>query len=152
MKIAILFVVLFHSAMAVTQDADPSSYEIHEATLCLGDSMEMGNKIIKFSEVVSDSRCPKGLGITCIWAGEVKVLVEFYENGKLKGDKIVTASNVLMEEDYSVSSDISIAGFFNVNELNIKGIGVFPYPEGSERIAPEEYKLNLKISEKLQSD
>ena len=152
MKIAILILVLFHSAMAIKQDPEPSSYEIHEATLCIGDRLEMGNKLIKFVEVVSDSRCPKGKGITCMWAGEVEVLVEFYENGKLKGDKIVTASNVLMEEDYSISSDISIAQFFNVQELDIKGVEVFPYPDGSERIAPEEYKLKLKVLEKLPSD
>jgi hypothetical protein len=44
---------------------------------------------IKFVEVVSDSRCPKGA--TCIWAGEASCLVELTSGGATV-EKVLTQS------------------------------------------------------------
>lgn len=161
MKISIFFLALFHSVFILVQDPEPANYNIHNASLCIGDMMQLGDKSIKFKEVVSDSRCPKAEGITCIWAGEVRVLVELYENGEFKGEKIITGSDVLEEEIYVAgeikenrivtSVNISIAEFFNMENLVIKSISVSPYPR-SGKISPEEYSLNLKISERLATD
>lgn len=140
MKIAIFFLVLFHSVLMIGQDPEPSKYNIHNANLCVGDALMFGDKSIRFKKVVSDSRCPKGNAITCIWAGEVKVLVEFYENGEFKGEKIIAGSN------------ISVGKFFDVKDLEISGVNVLPYPELGRKITPEEYSLNLKISEKVETD
>lgn len=137
MKIAIFFLVLFHYGMLITQEI-PVKYNIYSATLCSGDQLYFGNKAVKFKEVISDSRCPEG--VTCIWAGEIKVLVEFYEDGKFKGDKIITGTN------------ISIAEFFNVKDLEISGMVVSPYPKVNEKISPGEYSLKLQVSEKLESN
>jgi len=161
MKICIFFLALFHSVFILAQDPKPANYNIRDATLCIGDLMQLGDKSIKFKKVVSDSRCPKAEGITCVWAGEVRVLVGLYEDGKFKGDKIITGSNILAEEIYVdgemkedkivTSSNISIAEFFNMENLVIKSIIVSPYPR-SGKISPAEYSLSLKISERVNAD
>ena len=138
MKLAIFFLVLFHSVLVIEQDLKQPKYNIHQANLCVGDALVFGNKSIQFKKVVSDSRCPKG--VTCVWAGEVKILVEFYENGKFKGDKIIAGSNIRVGE------------FFNVEELTISGLAVLPYPKLNEKISSGEYSLNLKVSEKVETD
>lgn len=42
----------------------------------------------KLKEIIEDSRCPEG--VNCIWAGQVVVAVEVYEDRKFKGKKILT--------------------------------------------------------------
>ncbi|MGA8852993.1 MAG: hypothetical protein WB492_02335 [Christiangramia sp.] len=137
MKIAFIFLALFHFVIPV-QENEPSEYNIYSASLCTGDQFSFGNKSMKFKEVVSDSRCPKN--VTCVWAGEVKVLVEFFENGVYKGDKIIS------------NSGISIAEFFEAEKLDIMGFSVSPYPVTARKIKPEEYTVNIKVSERLETD
>ena len=151
MKITIFFLALFHSVFLIDQEQETPQYNLHSKMLCMGDAMHLENRTIKFKKIISDSRCPRG--VTCIWAGEVKVLVEFYENGKLKGEKIVTGSNVMMNENEIVSSkDISLSEFFDVENLKISSVAVYPYPEAKHKISAEEYSVTLKVSEKIKAD
>ena len=151
MKISIIILALFHSVFLADQDPVTPKYNIHQQILCSGDTMYLGEKTIKFKKIVSDSRCPNG--VTCIWAGEVKVLIEFYEDGEFKGDKIITGSNISLGQNEVVAgTDISIAEFFNAEGLKIKGVVVSPYPQANEKISPEEYSLNIEISEKVKTD
>lgn len=154
MKTAIIFLALFHSIFLIDQDSVTQKHNIHSQTLCIGEDMILGEgQSIKFKKVISDSRCPRGEAITCIWAGEVKILVEFYENGKLKGEKIITGSNTSINRNEVVAGTaISIADFFNVEGLKISSVAVYPYPEAGYKISPEEYSLNLEISEKVETD
>lgn len=153
MKISIFFLVLFHSVFTVAQDPGPPEYDFHDQLLCLGDSMNLGSKEIKFKKVVSDSRCPKGTGITCIWAGEVTILVELYENGKFVGEKIIAGTNLSKGQNEIISkASISLSEFFNSENLKINSVLVTPYPEAGRKIAPEEYSLNLQVAEKLNND
>ena len=146
MKITIFFLALFHSVFLNNQDPVPQKYNIQEATLCMGDMLVLGDKEIKFKEVVSDSRCPKA--VSCIWAGEVKVLIQFYEDGKFKGDKIITGTNISIgASDIVAGANISIAEFFGTDELEIKKVVVTPYPEANYRISQEEYSVELLVSE-----
>ena len=124
MKISIFFLTLFHWVFTVFQEPVPPKYNIYNESLCAGDVMQFGDKSIKFKKVVSDSRCPKN--VTCVWAGEVKILIEFYEDGKLKGEKIVPGSNNSFSE------------FSKSEELKISQLSVYPYPETSSKILPEE--------------
>lgn len=100
MKINLLFLALFHAVLMRGQESEPSEYNTWNAQFCIGDSLLFGEKSIKFKKLISDSRCPKGDAITCIWAGEVIVLMEFYQNGKLQGAKQITGSNILLEDIY----------------------------------------------------
>ena len=159
MKIGILILALFYSAVGQFQEQDSSEYKTYSAKLCIGDMMPVADGAIKFKKVISDSRCPKGEAITCVWAGEVKILVEFYAEGKLRGEKIITGSNILVEENYkdgelekeriTAKSNTSIAHFFNGRDLSISNIVVLPYP-GTKKILPEEYSVHLIISEKIE--
>ncbi|MCM8569553.1 hypothetical protein NE848_09190 [Gramella jeungdoensis] len=146
MRITIILFALFHSVLMFGQDKDTSKNKIHHSILCLGDYMVLGEKTIKIKQVISDSRCPKG--VTCIWAGEVKVLVEFYDEGKFKGDKIITGSNISVGETEIIPGfNISIADFFDTEELNIRKFVVTPYPEAGYKISQEEYSVELTVSE-----
>ncbi|PTX45141.1 hypothetical protein C8P64_1131 [Christiangramia gaetbulicola] len=148
MKIALFFLVLFHSVLIGNQDPVPSKYNVQEATLCQGDNLVLGDKEIKFKEIISDSRCPKR--VSCIWAGEVKVLVEFYQDGKFKGEKVITGSNYSAgNASVTASTDISIAEFFKNSEFVIKKVVVMPYPEAGYKIGEEEYSLQLMVSQAL---
>lgn len=138
MKFSIFFLALFHSVMTFTQEPGPIKYNFYNASLCAGDGLSFGNKKIKFKKIISDSRCPKG--VTCVWAGEIKVLIEFFENGEYRGDKIITGSN------------ISIAEFFNVKDLDIRGFVVSPYPSVSEKITPKEYMVTIRVSERVETN
>ena len=148
MKITIIILVLFHSVLLTDQEPVPPKYNIHSGTLCIGDNLDFGNKSIKFKKVISDSRCPNVAGVTCVWAGEVEVLVEFYEDGRVQGEKIITGTNIEIGEYEIVSAvGISITEFFNEKGLDITSVEVTPYP-GKEKISPEEYSVSLSIARK----
>ena len=150
MKFEIILIALFSAVLMGNQDPVPPQYKIYGQILCIGDSIYMGNKSIKLEKIISDSRCPSGKGITCIWAGEVKILVKFFEEGKFMGEKILTWSNISINNDEIITgSNISIAEFFKTEGLEISSVGVYPYPEGNHKITAEEYSIHLKISEKM---
>lgn len=151
MKITIFLFALFHSVFISSQDPVPEKYKIHSATLCAGDVLSFGERSLKFKKIVSDSRCPKN--VTCIWAGEVKVLVEFYEEGKFKGNRIISGSNIAIGEIEIVpTSDISMHEFFETEGLKIQKIAVTPYPVASNKINPEEYTVEISLVERLDID
>ena len=120
------------------ENKETSAYTIHSANLCLGDALFFGNKSIRFKEIVSDSRCPKE--VTCIWAGEVEVLVEVFEDGVSKGEMVINRGSTLL------------ADLFGMANLKISGMQVEPYPTVERKIKPEEYNVNLSISEKTEND
>jgi hypothetical protein len=86
---------------------------------------------IKFVEVVEDSRCPRG--VTCIWAGEVKCMVEITHRDSLQQVTLIEPSS---------TSWPSVESF---NQYQI-AFHVEPYPEAGIDIALNEYQLLLKIT------
>lgn len=82
---------------------------------------------VKFLKVLSDSRCPRQ--VTCIWAGEAKVLLGISLGGKYF-EKEVTLSGM--------GVDLELAGNFGVLVSNL-----YPYPETAKGIAPEDYCLKF---------
>ncbi len=148
MKIALFLFVLLHSVLIGNQDP-VSAKNVQEASLCLGESLVIGDKQIKFKKIISDSRCPKR--VSCIWAGEVKVLVEFYQDGKFKGEKLITGSNYSAgNANITGATDISTAEFFKNSQFVIKRVVVMPYPEAGYKIGEEEYSLQLVVSQALE--
>ncbi|WP_300441057.1 hypothetical protein [Christiangramia sp.] len=162
MKINLLFLALFLAVLMRGQESETTENNTWNVQFCIGDSLRLGEKSIKFKKLISDSRCPKGDAITCIWAGEVIVLMEFYQNGKLQGAKQITGSNILLEDIYidgkivekkiPLKSNISISEFFDEENLAIKALVVSPYPTAGRKISSEEYRLDLIISEKVKTD
>ena len=92
-----------------------------------GESME-----IKFLRVINDSRCPKGA--TCVWEGEANAEIEInYENS--------TNRLVLTQR----GSDTSLTDFNNY-EISYD---LRPYPELGKTIDNQDYRLWLKVNERM---
>lgn len=107
--------------------------------ICAGDMLTFGSRSVKFIEVVSDSRCPSNSSVTCIWAGEAKVKLEFYQNGKSVGERVVNGNKFPLSSIYSGDNK----GFLNFS--------LYPYPD-LEKINPSEYTLELALSEEALED
>ena len=91
-----------------------------------------GEKLhIKFLEVVTDSRCPKG--VTCIWEGEVSCLVEIeYEE---------SVHQIILTEPGLTSWPPR--EHFQEYEIAYQ---VEPYPVAGVEIAEEDYQLHLTVT------
>jgi|WetSurMetagenome_2_1015567.scaffolds.fasta_scaffold88289_1 hypothetical protein len=109
-----------------------------QTTVKVGQTLEVNNEPlkIKFSEVISDSRCPTGA--QCIWQGEVSVRLEItFQNTKYT--KVITQPGL--------TSDTSDAEF---DGYSIK-LNVLPYPAVGKKIESADYQLQTTVnkSEKL---
>lgn len=100
-----------------------------------GETFGVNNNSICFKEVLSDSRCPKN--VTCVWAGEARVLVDIYENGILKEEQLVVING----------NDLALNLVLGSKEYAISGFQLYPYPSINVSVPKDEYRLNLKISE-----
>ena len=136
MKFVLLFAALFFVIQQEEKKEDPVT-EIYQSTLCGGDSMIFGNKTLKFKEVISDSRCPEG--VTCVWAGEVRILAELYEGNK-KIESFEMVGNTPITWNYG-----------NLEMLKLNVLSVFPTPKLNQKIPFEKYMVNFKITEKIKS-
>lgn len=88
---------------------------------------------LKLKSVFNDSRCPEGTN--CIWAGEVSVVVEVYNNKKFVEEQTLTFNSTNREEN--------MQWFSKYYTTKIKSIGVFPYPK--EGVVLKDKKKYIKI-------
>ena len=105
-----------------------------EFTLFVGQSAVIAgeNFSVKFVEVISDSRCPKGA--TCIWAGEASCLLEI-TNSESTYRKVLTQSG--------------LSGPSNTNFIDYEiTFDIQPYPELGKETNKKDYRLQLVISKK----
>ncbi|WP_373057328.1 hypothetical protein [Zunongwangia sp. H14] len=135
MKSLLLGLLLVNCSLLFSQQKE-AEYQYFQETLCPGDVFSLGKNAVKFKKVISDSRCPEN--VTCIWAGEVKVLLEFFENGKSVGEQLVAGVNFPLDNFFGKSFALS-------------GFAVYPYPESPQKIQASEYSLQLKITEKREN-
>jgi hypothetical protein len=82
---------------------------------------------ITFEELLEDSRCPEGA--TCVWAGNGRVSIKL---------------NELQAEINTYLDPKSI----DLSDYEIKLLSLSPYPEINNEIEPEEYILEMMVSEK----
>lgn len=102
-----------------------------------GELLNFGNRSLKFKDVISDSRCP--INVTCIWAGEAKVLVELFENGRFLEEKVLLVN----------SQNSSLSFLSEAVEYSISGIDLMPYPTIESKNTKPDYSLKMWVSEKL---
>ena len=112
------------------------SFESYSSTLEVGQSLDFEGRSIRFKKLISDSRCPKG--VTCIWAGEAKVLVEILDDGEVCGVRELTLSGA--------SEAISLQKLFPGESISLLPAVLAPYPEIDKQISQEEYRLSLKVT------
>ncbi len=87
---------------------------------------------VKFLKVTEDSRCPSD--VTCIWAGQVGILVNVSQNGKDLGDiNLILGPNKELAEK-------------KVNGYIIRLVEVVPYPISTKKIEPSDYTITIVIS------
>ena len=87
---------------------------------------------IKFEKVLEDSRCPKG--VTCIWAGQVRCELSIKDNES-------TTSLELTEPGLTDSLSLTTNNKFKIY------YHVQPYPEAGQEIAPDKYRIILKVEQ-----
>lgn len=131
----ILFLGLFFGMLSVNAQEQSAKLSF-ESLLSPGEFFSFENKSIRFKEVISDSRCPKD--VTCIWAGEAKVLVEVFENGKQLEEKIIS----LKEGANFTFSFGDSDSRYSLNDLEL-----YPYPTSKHKIAASDYCLKIRLSE-----
>lgn len=99
----------------------------------------MGEQAIKFKEVIADSRCPKN--VTCVWAGEARILVELISNGKVLEEKVLVINNKPQLLNFSADEFL----------YSITGLKLSPYPTVENKNSEKNYVLEIEVSERLQS-
>ncbi|WP_141728149.1 hypothetical protein [Salegentibacter salarius] len=121
---------------------DEAEIETYFAETKLGESFNFNERIIRFKEVLVDSRCPSD--VTCVRAGEAKILVEIFKDEKSLGKEIITlGANVN-------SFKTNLAKFFE-KELDIEILSLSPYPKTSRKIEASDYQLKLKVTKRLEN-
>jgi len=91
---------------------------------------------IKFSAVIGDSRCPRG--VECISAGEVTLFFDLNKSGKLVKSFGLTFSE--NQNNPNRSNKKEIEGYL------IEMIEVNPYPQSTVPMGAELYEAVLKVS------
>ena len=81
---------------------------------------------VQFIRVVEDSRCPSD--VTCVWAGEVKIEVS------------TRIDDAAAERHEVTSSEPATVGAFRIVVVQVQ-----PEKISTRPIAPEEYRVTLKV-------
>lgn len=87
----------------------------------------------QLTKVFDDSRCPEG--VTCIWAGEVSVVLKVYKNKKFFELKTLTFNAKNKEENFKW-----FAKYFT---KKIKSISVNPYPKEGQILKIKNQYLSI---------
>lgn len=84
---------------------------------------------VEFHSVAEDSRCPKG--VTCVWAGNAKVLLKVKKNGAKP-----------VEVELNTNSNPKTTNYLGY-ELRLKELK--PYPESDVTIKSSDYEVTLTV-------
>ena len=141
LKPALLVLSLFLFAFSASAQ-DEVQIETYFGETKVGESFDFNEKTIRFKEVLVDSRCPSD--VTCVRAGEAKILVEIFKGEKSLGTEIISLG--ANENSFKTS----LAKFFE-EELNIEFLSLSPYPKTSRKIKASDYQLKLKVTERLEN-
>lgn len=129
--------ILFLSPILSAQEAP--GLRVHNRMLQQGELLNIGPGAITFVEVISDSRCP--VDVTCVWAGEAKILLAVYEKGEFLKNIVVSTAAGILPINFSEGA----------TEVNISEIILLPYPNTKSKGIKPEYRLQLQLKEKLQN-
>lgn len=124
MKNSLIFFVLALFPFAVSAQEVPVNLIVD---LEPGQGIDLEQTNVKFLKVTADSRCPKQ--VTCIWAGEAKVLLGITLAGKYFEKEVVVSGT---GAEFGLTKDLQVL----VSHLR-------PYPETAKGIAPDEYCLRF---------
>jgi len=99
-------------------------------------TMNFETKSIHFIKVLEDSRCPSD--VSCVWAGQSRVLIGLYENNTLLEEKeIIIGANEISANDTKM--------LLRLGEKTIYGYNLSPYPSSTQKTNPSDYYLELLV-------
>ncbi|TYA52311.1 hypothetical protein [Formosa maritima] len=138
MKCYLLIVLVFISGVVVAQDSTNIKIETPKivSKLPLGKIYNSDEVQIKFVDVLTDSRCPKD--VTCVWAGEVVILVDI-----LQDDILIEQKKIVFQPGKSINAELML--LFSSKNLKITAYSVLPNPSSKGKIKKEDYYLQLDI-------
>lgn len=102
-----------------------------QAEVMIGSGLTVTKTLSSFTfmEVVSDSRCPKG--VDCIRAGEATV-------------RLVLADG--SERTVEINADGKSRASFAVPDGSVEILGLDPYPQARVKIDPAGYRLKVRVT------
>lgn len=89
------------------------------------------NITIKFLNVTEDSRCPQGG--TCVWSGQVKVVLKVSKNGKVRKFILISPPSIKKLNQKKIG------------DYKIKLRSVKPYPQVGKNTELKDYEVNLVL-------
>ena len=99
--------------------------EIHQTAF-----IESENIKIKFMDVTEDSRCPSE--VVCVWAGQVKILVNISKDDEDLGD-----ATLIADDDQAVKT---------FDGYSVRLLKVDPYPISTEQIELSDYIIIMIVT------
>ena len=132
MKLPVFFVIfLLTVASIATQPGKRVIVLEQEFKLKVGESAKALHEGLKveFESVAEDSRCPRG--VTCIWAGNAKILLKVEKDAGKK-------ANVELNTNINPKT----SRYFEY-ELRLKELK--PYPESNATIKASDYEVTLTV-------
>ena len=134
MKKVVTFLFIVFSSIAIAQNdtvAKQKFSKVKQNSCIKGE----GYKLL-LKEVLTDSRCPKG--VTCIWAGEVSVIVSVYKDSEFIEDKKLI---------FSTNNDTAnlnwIIPYLDETQSRINSLTIAPHPNVGKVIKPKDYYLEI---------
>ncbi|PKP27148.1 MAG: hypothetical protein CVU03_01010 [Bacteroidetes bacterium HGW-Bacteroidetes-2] len=120
MRTILTFICLFIFSWVTAQDNEQIASPVIVTKVGIGQEITFDGITIYFKEVLEDSRCPSG--VTCIWAGQAKVVIEVKEKGKLLSQKEIIFGQ-------TKEGEITNKTLFDYGNYRLKAFSIEPYPE-----------------------
>ncbi len=136
MKQIFFLLIVLGVVSGYAQDSTKVDAPVIVTKLFLGGQLEHKGISVKFVDVINDSRCPKN--VNCVRAGEAKVLIAIYKDGKFVEESTIdiTPTTHLLDKLPLISVN---------NQTTIKGFNLIPYPEFGKKIEREDYIFQMVI-------
>ena len=125
----LLAVFIFSCSAQKTQVVQPKTITISSE----GSSGIHGYQL-RIKEIISDSRCPAD--VTCVWGGEVQLVVSVYKDKKLVEDMPLTIRSILLKENAAWLSKYAPG--------NIKRIVVLPDYKQDDKRELKDYRIEIQ--------
>lgn len=132
MKYILFAIILFFSFSLFAQNNEDISYLKITQNSCI---KKNGNSMV-LKEVLSDSRCP--IGVNCIWAGEIKVVVSVYQNRKFIKEETISILGSKSQENIAW-----FAQYLPADKRNIKSVSVVPHTKEGVIINLKDYYIQI---------
>lgn len=130
-KILFIAILIFSYSLFAQSNKDISFLKIKQNS-CI---KKKGYSLV-FKDVLSDSRCP--VGVSCIWVGEIKVMVAVYQDKMILKEETVTISGTNSRENIAWFSQ-----YLPADKRNIESINIIPYPKEGVKIKSKEYYIQI---------